>query len=237
MKPYVRGTQTHTSDRLTRMLLVCGIIGPSLFIIVALIEGATRPSYSAWRLFVSALATGPGGWMQITNFIICGLLSLAFVAGLRRTVRHGKGAVGGPVALGIFSLALISAGIFVTDPGRGYPPGAASHGPQSLHGIIHALSGVAVFFSLAIACFLLARRFAGDRAWSRWAWYSIITGVTVIACFVASLFVAAAEENGTWPNSPAGLLQRIAIVAGFGWLASFALTLLRAMSAQAAPTI
>jgi hypothetical membrane protein len=40
---------------------VFGVIGPLLFIAVFLIEGATRPGYSAWRNLVSQLATGPGG--------------------------------------------------------------------------------------------------------------------------------------------------------------------------------
>jgi hypothetical protein len=34
---------------ITRVLLACGVIGPLLFIIMFLIEGATRPGYSAWR--------------------------------------------------------------------------------------------------------------------------------------------------------------------------------------------
>jgi hypothetical protein len=39
----------------TRALLACGVIGPLLFISVFLLEGATRPGYSAWRHVVSAL--------------------------------------------------------------------------------------------------------------------------------------------------------------------------------------
>src|SRR5213082_3059636 len=41
---------------ITRLLLACGVIGPLLFIIVFLIEGATRPGYSAWRHAVSQLS-------------------------------------------------------------------------------------------------------------------------------------------------------------------------------------
>jgi hypothetical protein len=33
--------------RLTRALLACGVAGPVLFLTVVLIEGATRPGYSA----------------------------------------------------------------------------------------------------------------------------------------------------------------------------------------------
>jgi len=57
----------------TRPLLAGGVIGPPLFVVVLLVEGATRPGYSAWRHYGSQLATGEGGWMQVANFIICGL--------------------------------------------------------------------------------------------------------------------------------------------------------------------
>lgn len=38
----------------TRLLLACGVIGPLLFIVVFLIDGATRPHYNAWQDAVSA---------------------------------------------------------------------------------------------------------------------------------------------------------------------------------------
>ena len=67
---------------------------------------------------------------------------------------------------------------------------------------------------------MLARRFAGDPAWRGWAAYSRATGALVAVCFVASL--AAAFR----PGAPAGLLQRVAIVAGWGWIALLATRLL-----------
>jgi hypothetical protein len=41
-----------------RLLLAGGAIGPLLFIVVFLIEGATRPHYSVWQDAVSALSLG-----------------------------------------------------------------------------------------------------------------------------------------------------------------------------------
>jgi hypothetical membrane protein len=67
-----------------RLLLACGAIGPLLNIVVFLILGATRPYYSAWQIPISSLSLGEGGWMQITNFIVCGALLLGFAIGLRR---------------------------------------------------------------------------------------------------------------------------------------------------------
>jgi Protein of unknown function (DUF998) len=208
-----------------RLLLACGVIGPPLFVIVFLIEGATRPGYSAWRHYVSQLSLGEGGWMQIANFLVCGLLSLCFALGLRRTLQGGTGATWGPLLLAIFGLGLIVAGIFVTDPALGYPPGAPPRPPglvthATLHGSIHGLAGLVVFSSVAAACFVLARRFASEPAWRGWAPYSVVTGVLVAVFFVASLATA------PLPGGPSGLLQRLAIVAGWGWIALLAARLL-----------
>src|SRR2546425_13214700 len=108
----------------TRPLLVAGVVGPLLFIVVFLIEGATRPGYSAWRHFVSQLATGPAGWMQVANFLVFGSLMLAFAAGLRQALRPGRASIAAPIFVGLFGSIMIVAGIFVTDPALGNPVGA-----------------------------------------------------------------------------------------------------------------
>jgi len=43
-------------DSTTRLLLVCGVIGPILFTAVYLLEGTTRPGYDPWLQAVSALS-------------------------------------------------------------------------------------------------------------------------------------------------------------------------------------
>ena len=61
-----------------KKLLYAGIVGPLLFIVIFLLEGLTRPGYSAWRHYVSQLATGDGGWMQVANFLVTsGTLTLS----------------------------------------------------------------------------------------------------------------------------------------------------------------
>ena len=223
--------QDYTRDQrlTTRLLIAGGAIGPLLFIVVLLIEGATRPGYSAWHNYGSSLSLGDQGWMQIANFLVCGLLVLCFAVGLRRVLQFGKGSVWGPLLLGLFGLSLIVAGLFVTDPSLGYPPGTHGSGPQTLHGTIHGVNGLVAFISVAAASFVMARRFAGDPDWKGWAPYSILTGVLVVVLFVAMTVVSALDENGVLPNSPTGLLQRIAIIAGWGWVCLLAIQLLRKM--------
>jgi hypothetical membrane protein len=207
------------------MLLVCGIVGPLLFIVVFLIEGVTRPGYSAWRHFVSSLATSDQGWEQIVNFIVCGFLIMAFAVGLRLMLRTGKGALWGPIFIGLFGLALIMAGIFVADPTLDYPPGASRI--QTLHGTLHGLAGVTTFFSVSLASFVMARRFAGHPGWKGWTFYSILVGIIVLASFFGANVTAVLDITGSLPNAPTGLVQRIGIVAGWTWTALLAWRLLR----------
>ena len=215
-----------------RLLIACGAIGPILFILVFLVEGAIRPGYSAWHNFVSDLSLSNQGWMQIANFLICGVLMLCFALGLRQVLRSGKGAVWGPLLLGIFGLSLLIAGFFVTDPSLGYYPPGTSSSTHTLHGTIHGANAPLAFGSLTIAIFVLARRFASDRQWRGWALYSLVTGILFVGFFIACLVVAVLDQSGVLPNAPAGLLERIAIIIGWGWIALLALRLLRQMGSS-----
>jgi len=203
----------------TRLLLACGAIGPLLFIVVFLIEGATRPHYRVLQDAVSALSIGEGGWMQITNFIVSGALVFGFAIGLRRVLPTSRGSTWGPILLGLVGLGLIGAGIFVTDPGLGYPYEASTI-IVTVHGTIHSIISLFfVFIPLPAACFVLARRDAADPAAHGWAWYSIATGLLVVV-FVVLTFVATAL------NGPAGLTQRIFLIVGLSWIAVLAIRLM-----------
>lgn len=48
-----------------RSPLYAGAVGPAFFVVVFLIEGATRPGYSAWRNFVSQLATHRPRYLRV----------------------------------------------------------------------------------------------------------------------------------------------------------------------------
>jgi hypothetical protein len=213
----------------TRLLLVGGVVGPILFIIVFLIEGATRQGYSPWRNYVSQLSTGEGGWVQIANFIMCGLLSLGFALALwSSSPPPARGFAWRPTLLIIFSLDLIVGGIFVTDPALGYPPNSSlGLQGQTLHGAIHGVAGLLAFAVLAATCFVYAQRFRGDLDWKGWSVYSNITGAIIALGFIAATVSSVLDERGIVPNAPTGLIQRIAIIAGWGWVALFALQLLR----------
>lgn len=217
------GQSDEGQSRSSRLLLAAGAVGPLLFILVFLVEGATRPAYRAWHMAVSSLSDGPLGWTQRVNFVVCGILMVCFAVGLKRALRTGKGATWGPILLGTFGLGLIGAGFFTTDPGLGYPPGAVTPATPSVHGVLHAVISLVAFASLIAAGFVLARRFARDPAWHGWSLYSILTASGFLVFLVLTSVATASAD----PNSPAGVLQRIMIIIGWVWLALLAIQLLR----------
>ena len=204
----------------TGWLLASGVIGPLLLVVVFSIEGAIRPDYDPKRVFVSQLSLGEGGWLQIANFVISGLLIVAFAFGLRRVMSSGQTSRWGPILIGLVGLGLIVSGVFVTDPALGYPPGTPRGLTQhpTLHGSIHLLGALLVFAGLPIASFVFARHFQAqsDRHWAR---YSVATGIGMLAVFGAANLGA----NGlAGLGDLAGALQRLAVLIGFGWIVALA---------------
>jgi hypothetical membrane protein len=198
----------------TRGLLTCGVIAPVLFIVTFFIDGATRPGYEPWHNFVSQLSTGERGWVQIANFLLCGVLLLVGAAGLLPT-RVPRIVT---VLIGVIAVGLIAAGVFVTDPGFGYPPGERAPSTPTFHDAVHGVASVIVFFTLSVVPVVVAL-----QAWSSrpWAPYSLLSGVVVLVFISAAALVAAEQERIVSPDAPMGVLQRIALVAGFAWLAAF----------------
>ena len=213
------------ADVKSRMLLACGVFAGPLFVVTFLAEGATRACYDALRHPVSSLALGDHGWMQTANFVVAGLLTLAFAVGTRRAFPPSKRSIWGPLLVGVWAIGLIGAGIFPTDPVSGYPPGTPDKlTGYSWHGAIHDLAfSLPGFVALAAACFVFCRWFAGrgDRGW---AVYSALTGLVFSASFIlASAGFGQAEDL----VHLAGLFQRVAVAVGFGWLTLLAVHSLR----------
>lgn len=210
----------------TRWLLAGGVVGPGLLVVLFLIEGAIRPDYDPKRVFVSQLSLGDQGWLQIANFVVSGLLIVAFAFGLRRVVSSGRASRWGPILVGLVGLGLVVSGVFVTDPALGYPPGTPPGLTQnpSWHGSLHLLGALFVFGGLPIASFAFARRFQAqaDRRWGR---YSVATGIGMLAVFVAANLGASGAAG---LGDIAGALQRVAIVIGFAWIAALAARLVAA---------
>jgi hypothetical protein len=218
------GSRHGSSPHRGRWLLRCGVAAGPLFGAVFLVEGARRPDYDPLRHPVSALSLGSRGWVQVANFALTGTLYLAGAAGFA-LVSPARG--GGRLAASTFAAAgggLLASAAFNTDPVSDYPPGTLNAGPGTTPtGNLHSLAAVPIFLGIPAGAFANSWRFlrSGDRAW---ALYSAATGVVMPA--------AMGMAGAGFAQSPrfvrfAGLLQRVAIVAGFGWLTALAVRALQ----------
>jgi hypothetical protein len=216
----------NTSDVATKALLVCGAIAGLLFTAVWFGEGAAHANYDPLRHPISSLSIGDHGWMQVASFIITGLLVLAFSIGLRRALRP-SGSVSGPLLMGLVGVGLVGAGVFVTDPLNGYPPGTPLIPTErTTHGILHDLFGIPFFPGLPITCFVFARLFA---RWSerRWAAYSACSGFAMLAMFFLARLGVRQVPGFADVAGLFGPLQRIIVIIGFAWITLLAIHTLK----------
>ena len=197
-------------------LLAGGVVGPAVFVLVFLVEGATRVGYDPVRQFVSLLALGDGGWIQVANFVVCGVLVAGFGLGLRGTWPSGPGSTWVPRLVALAGAALVWCGVFAADPALGYPAGAPAGLPSttSWHAGLHYLGATAFFVALPMAILGAARRAArvGRTTFAR---VSVAAATVMLAGWLGAFVVTG--PDGIDPIG--GLLQRIAVVAGLGWVA------------------
>jgi hypothetical protein len=210
------------------MLLGGAAAGP-LFIVVAFAQVFLRDGFDPARHPLSLLSLGDAGWVQISNFVLAGLLFIAAAIGMRRVMRPGRGAGWGPALVGVFGACLVAGGLLLADPAYGFPPGTPPGAPEELtwHGVLHGIAPAAGFLALVMACLVLASWFARRRA-RGWAVYSVVTGVTILPLSV-------------WPNltgDPSGRFLPLwaAMVLGFVWASLVAARLAATRPTMAAAT-
>ncbi|HZG88747.1 MAG TPA: DUF998 domain-containing protein [Pseudonocardia sp.] len=164
-----------------RRLLICGILAGPVLLGTGLAQVFTRAGFDLERHALSQLALGPWGFVQVVNFLVTGALVVAAARGLRGALGTGGAAAWGPRLLAGFGAGMLIAGVFVADPGYGFPAGTPDGpGQISWHGALHGVGFALAMVSWTAAMIVLARAFAvrGDRA-------------QAAVCVVALLAVAA----------------------------------------------
>lgn len=205
--------------------LWAGVVAPPIFTVIYLVDGATRAGYDPMRHQVSLLSLGDRGWLQTLSFLVAGGLLVVFAIALRAWLESGTGERAVPGGIAVAGAGLLLAGIFPTQPLFGYPPGtpegmATTVEPASY---VHVGAALLAFFGLAVAALAMALRLW--RADSKsWALASAAAGVVVIVAFGASGGGPSGEL--VFPTT-AGLIQRIALSAGLGWVLAVAVYALR----------
>jgi len=184
-------------------LAAAGIIGPILFTVAFVVQGLFRlDEYNPVAETVSALEAGSGGWVQQVNFVVFGLLTIAFAVGLQLEVRPARLGWVGPTILVLSGLALLWAAVFpIREDASGVtlPPG------------LHLVGGFTYFSSAAVGLIVLSRRLARDPKWRGLAGYTLAAGVTAVVGFVAINVLV--RPDAAPLHAWYGLAQRVLLLA------------------------
>ncbi len=207
-------------NRSAQLLALAGIGGPILFVLVFTIDGWLSPGYSSLSQSVSSLGTtGTYAWIQNTNFVVFGLLLMAFAVGFSRQMRE----VLSREALRTSTLLLLLTGAGLVNDGF-----FTQDSVTTFQGLLHALGFLVIFASLIVALLLIGRQLSPIAAWRGYGWYSTITGLLTLGVLVLSAVLAA-------PLHMTGLFQRILVVVAFGWYVVMGCRLFVFTRAQARP--
>lgn len=140
-----------------------GVVAGPLFATTIAVQALTRDGFRLADHPFSLLALGGQGWIQTTNFIVCGLaFAVGAVAASRSTIRAVPTLVARLIA--VYGIASILAGVFPTDPWRGFPAGLSdvTTGHGLAHNIAAGVGGLALIAAAAVAA--RAHRRSGSRS-------------------------------------------------------------------------
>lgn len=196
-----------------------GMFGPLLFVTTFLVEGWQRPGYQPLKMYVSELSLGERGWIQITNFIIFGVLFLLFTRAVTAEFPTGKASRVGPILLTITAICYLLSGPFVMDPAN------TPRDQMTVPGTLHGIFGGIVFTLMPVLCFVFLRRFREDPRWQFFQSWTLVLGTLITAAVILLTTATKLPDTQNIFTNWLGLIQRTAIVPFMIWLFSFALTI------------
>jgi hypothetical membrane protein len=198
---------------LRRLGILCGIVGPVLWLLLIGIAGAMRPDFSHITHYISELGelgSSTEVMMRYAAFVFTGLLYLCFASALLTTFRDSWYSAVGAGLIALDGLGRIGAGVFACDPGC---EGISSS--QELHRLfatIGFLSGILA----AITWGITFRRHGWPQSLT---WYSVGTGV------LALIFLLLMSWSRNPVHAP-GLFEHLASVVLSLWVLVFATRLM-----------
>jgi len=199
---------------LRRLGILCGILGPLLWLSLIGMAGAMRPEFNHITHYISELGERGSStevMMRYAAFGFTGVLYLCFASALLATFRFGWYSTLAAGLIALDGLGRIGAGVFACDPGC-----AGLSSSQELHRLfatIGFLSGILA----AITWGITLRRHGWPKSLT---WYSVGTGV------LALIFLLLMSWSRNPVHAP-GLFEHLASGVLSLWLLVFAARLIR----------
>lgn len=195
-------------SRQARRLAALVLLGIAIYVALDVIAQLLPPHYSPMSQPESDLAVGPYGFLMRINFVIRGLLSLAAIAALHKTLLPAAHARIGALLLEGWAVGAFVLAIFSTDVGT----------QHTLHGLIHLVVALIAFVAAAVGELLIALRLARDPTWA-----AVRPALLIIACAALVSLVVLIPATGSVARgatgSVFGLFERIFIGLVLLWMA------------------
>jgi len=199
---------------LRKMGILCGILGPLLWLSLIGLAGTMRPEFNHITHFISELGERGSStevMMRYAAFEFTGFLYLCFASALPATFRGGSCSTLATVFIGLDGLGRMGAGVFPCDPGCG---------GLSLNQELHRLFATVGFLSGILAAITWGIIFRRYSLPPRLAWYSVGSGI------LALIFLLLMSWSRNPVNAP-GLFEHLATGVLSLWLLMFAVRLMR----------
>lgn len=199
---------------LRKLGILCGILGPLLWVSLIGVAGAMRPEFNLVTHYISELGERGSStelMIRYAAFGFTGFLYLCFAASLLATFRDGWYSTLAAGLIALDGLGRIGAGVFACDPGC---VGLSSS--QELHhqfATVGFLSGVLA----AVVWGILFRRHGWPRS---------LIGYSIGSGFLALMFLLLMSWSQNPLNTP-GLFEHLASGILSLWVLAFALRLMR----------
>ncbi|MEF2978473.1 DUF998 domain-containing protein [Subtercola sp. YIM 133946] len=191
------------SVAVTRSMLGWGVVAGPFYLVFGVILALTRPGFDFGHDALSILLLGDKGWLQATNLVLSGLMTIVAATGLWRTPRWPRPAA---VLVAVYGAGLVLSAFVAPD--------RAGSGTATVPGLLHLAFGAVGFLALGVAAFIAAR-------WFRRPAWSVVAGVVIILAFIA---------GGALSQGTAGVvLLWVAVIVGWAWLALASVAAYRAV--------
>jgi Protein of unknown function (DUF998) len=155
----------------TRALLASGAVAGPVYVMVTLAQALTRDGFDLRKDRFSWLTAGDRGWIQQSNMVLVGALTVLLAIGVSRVMRTGRGAVWAPRLLGLFGVAYVIGGVLRADPHIGFPPGTTPEMVQTTwQGEVQNASRT-VSTALLVATSLQIAGWFATQGRRGWAWF------------------------------------------------------------------
>lgn len=185
------------TKRPSRHLALVGIVGPVIWWLLIIINGALTPGYSHITDFISTLGAvgAPYGLIQKINFAVFGSSILALSLGIHHRFDGRRRPRVGTVLLGTFGVGVVLAGVFPENPAA----------PESTVNMLHNLVSTIAFVAGIVGVSLISRRIGIDERWPSYPYELTWTVVVVHATFVVFMYSIFTESGFV------GVTQRVFI--------------------------